>query len=408
MNIQISSTIENLFRNCLDGTEPVRKEVWTADILETGFQSVIKKSMIDVNQCLDIIKKNKKYPILEIEFEKLGINDEMVLEQFTKTYLYLLQDTSFETTVFKKTCDAMYKILSEPTKYYFFVPLYNFDTNYDEIIINEFKITKITPFHFDKITGIYLDKGSDEPTPKYVERTLKYVLEFSGVGNPVIDPKEIYNSFLNALRITDTGTVIFGNAISYNPDGWQGLFAPGIKDSIESSEGYFLKQDKINTLKENLKLLKLLDSNSDNVRYLIYSIRRFNYIYQSKLVEDDITDLMISLETLLNFEPYEVTDKTSLRAAILLETNDHEKLNCKKFIKKCYGIRSEIVHGKKRKTKILKNDYQLTDAEIRAELQNYVRTAITRMLNLQLTYNSQIAVLEKIDEYTLDRSISLF
>lgn len=407
MSIQISSEIEDLFRDCLDGIEPVRKEVWTGVISKIGFPRIKKKLLIDVSQCLEVIIRNNKYSILETKFEKLGIADDMVLEEFTKTYLYLLQDTSFEKTIFEKTWNVMNKILDESTKYYFFVPLYNFDTDYDEITINEFKITKITSFHFDKITDINLEKGDNEPIPKHVEKKLNYVLEFSGVGNPIIDPKEICNIFLNALRITDTGTVIFGNPISYNPEGWQGKFAPGIKDSVVPAKEYFLKEDKINTLKENLKLLKQLDPNSDNNRYLKYSIRRFNYIYQNELVEDNITDLMISLETLLNFEPYEVTDKTSLRAAILLESNDAKKLNCKKFIKKCYAIRSEIVHGKKRKTKIFQNDYQLTDTEIRVDLENYVRTTIIKILNLHLKYNSQSNVLDKIDEYTLDRTKTL-
>jgi len=407
MSMQTSSEIENLFHDCLHEINPVMKEVWTGDISKNGFQRVKKKLVIDINQCLEIIKKNDKYLILDTEFEKLGINDEMMLENFTKTYLYLLQDTSFEKIFFDKTWELMNKILDEPNKFYFFVPLYNFDSDYSEIILDEFKITKISSFHFDKITDINLEKGDDEPIPKHVARKLKYVLEFSGIGNPGIDPKEIYNSFLNALRITCAGEVIFGNPISYNPDGWQKRFSPGMKDSVILDGNYFLKEDKISILKQNLNLLKQLDVNSDNVRYLEYSIRRFNYIYQNKVVEDNITDLMISLETLLNFEPYEVTDKTSLRAAILLESNDNEKLNCKFFIKKCYHIRSEIVHGKKRKAKVLRNDSQLTDMEIKVELENYVRTAIIKILNLHLKYNSQSNVLDKIDEYTLDRSKTL-
>ena len=405
MSILVSSNIEDSFRDCLDEIESVREEVWTSEISVDGYVKTIKKSMINVSQCLDAIKRNKKYSIMETEFEKLGIKNEMILEEFTKTYLHLLKDTTFNKTFFAKIWDVMNKILTEPTKYYFFVPLYNFDTDYEEINIDDFKITKITSFHFDKITGIYLAKGSDEPTTRYVERTLKYVLEFSGIGNPGINPEDLYANFLNALRLTNKGSVLFGNYVSYNPDGWQGQFRPPIKDSVlDDTKKYFLKEKEIGTLKKNLELLKQLNSNLDGIRYLKYSMRRFNYIYQNNVVEDNITDLMISLETLLNYQPYEVTDKTSLRAAMILEPNDAEKLNCRKFIKKCYGIRSEIVHGKKRKTRIHKNDHELSDDEIKIELENYVRTAIIEILNLNLKYGSQSNILEKIDEYTLDRS----
>lgn len=408
MSLQTSSEIENLFHDCLNNINPIMKEVWTSDISTEGTQRLIKKPIIDVDQCLESIKRNKEYSSLENEFEKLGISDDMILENFTKTYLHLLQDTSFDKTLFDKTWKVMNQILDESNKFYFFVPMYNFDSDYTDIKLDEFKIKKITSFHFDKITDINLEKNDDEPIIKTVEKKLKYVLEFSGVGNPTINPKAMYNSFLNALRITDNGPVIFGNHISYNPDGWQQRFAPGIRDSvILSYDEYFLKEDKISKLKENLKLLKKLDEKSDSIRYLDYSIRRFNYVYQNEVVEDNITDLMISLETLLNFEPYEVRDKTSLRAAVLLESDDNEKLNCRKFIKKCYDIRSEIVHGKKRKAKIMKNNIQLTDAEIQIDLTNYVRTAIVKMLHLHLEYASQSNVLDKIDEYTLDRTKTL-
>ena len=413
MSLQTSSEIESLFHDCLNNVNPIMKEVWTSDISTEGIKRLIKKPIIDVGQCFGLIKRNKEYSSLENEFEKLGISDDMMLENFTKTYLYLLQDTSFDKTsfdktLFDKTWKIMNQILDDPNKFYFFVPMYNFDSDYTDITLGEFKIKKITPFHFDKITDINLEKSDDEPFVRTVEKKLKYVLEFSGLGNPTIDPKAMYNSFQNALRITDNGPVIFGNHISYNPDGWQQRFAPGIRDSvILSYDEYFLKEDKISKLKENLKLLKQLDEKSDSIRYLGYSIRRFNYVYQNEVVEDNITDLMISLETLLNFEPYEVRDKTSLRAAVLLESDGNEKLNCRKFIKKCYDIRSEIVHGKKRKAKIMKNNIQLTDAEIQIDLINYVRTAIVKMLHLHFEYGSQSNVLDKIDEYTLDQTSNL-
>ena len=113
---------------------------------------------------------------------------------------------------------------------------------------------------------------------------------------------------------------------------------------------------------------------------------------------------MISLETMLNNQRYEIRDKTSLHAAILLEDNDNEKINCKKFIQKCYDIRSEIVHGKKRVTKIKENEEVLSDDKIKEKLENYTRKAIAKMLKLQIKFKTQDEVLNRIDRFILNRS----
>ena len=407
MSIQISSDIENRFHNCLEKINLITKDVWTADISD-GWQRTKKKTVIDIDACFDIIKKNEKYTILESEFEKLSI-DEMMVEEFTKTYLYLSQNTVFEKSFFEDTWKVMNKKLDEPKKFYFFLGLYNFDTDYDEITIGEFKIKKITQFHFDKITSLYFMKGDEEPMVGYAQKKLKYVLEFSGLREETstINPEEIYANFLNALRITDNGSINFGNPHSYNPDGWQGTFAPGRNDSVKDQEKYMLTEEKMKTLKENLKLLNEVKSEfkEERRRYIDYSLRRFNKNFTSKEVEDSITDLIISLESLLNRDPFEVTEKTSQRAAVLIAKNDLNE--CKKFIKNCYGIRSEIVHGKKREIKIKEDVKILTDEEIKNKLEEYVRIVLRKILEFQLKYKTQSDILAKIDQHIMDRSIEL-
>ena len=139
-----------------------------------------------------------------------------------------------------------------------------------------------------------------------------------------------------------------------------------------------------------------------------YAIRRFHYIHREIEVEDQITDLMISLEAMLNREKYEVTDKTSQRAGFILEKEDRAKLECTKFLKNCYGIRSEIVHAKKTDTKLrVSNDVILTDYQVKEKLEEYVRNAIQIILKLQNSYGSQQEILLKIDEASIDRSKSI-
>jgi hypothetical protein len=263
--------------------------------------------------------------------------------------------------------------------------------------------------------------------------------------------------------LTTSGCVKLGNWYGYSPLGWQADYLPGhVESEMVTGKPYLLKKDDVQSFKEKFQLLEHLKTNFklEKIRYLEYSIRRFNYIYRESEVEDHITDLMISLETMLNIQPYEVTDKTSLRAAMILEENDDQKENCQKFIKKCYSIRSEIVHGKARKEKIkeinknlsdndikeilsiekiiqsLNNDEinqiknkellnilsrkeikehvpskfqkELSDDEIKEKLETYVRKAIFHVLKLQTKYDTQDNMLKKIDSFTLDRNKNLF
>jgi hypothetical protein len=137
---------------------------------------------------------------------------------------------------------------------------------------------------------------------------------------------------------------------------------------------------------------------------------------------------MISLEVLLNREAFEVKEKVTTRAATILEDDDSKKPNCKKFIQNCYDIRSEIVHGKKRKTIVkddaicdcshIKEDHEegeydeclvedcdckkfddktLSDQEVKEKLENYTKKAIIKFINLQIKHENQQEILEKID-----------
>jgi len=167
-----------------------------------------------------------------------------------------------------------------------------------------------------------------------------------------------------------------------------------------------LGKEHIDFLKEIYSLLNKIhaDFSEEKIRYLTYSIRRFHYSYQDNKIVDNITDLMISLETMVNNQPHEIRDKTSLRAAVILEDSDDEKIICKRFIQKCYDIRSEIVHGKKRNTKIKENEKTLSDEEIKAKLENYTRKAISKMLKLQIKFKTQDEVLYRTDRFILNRS----
>ena len=145
----------------------------------------------------------------------------------------------------------------------------------------------------------------------------------------------------------------------------------------------------------------------EKIRYLKFTIRRFQHIFHESEIEDNITDLMISMEAMLNNEPFEIRDKTSRRAGFFLEESGQKRIECRDFIRKCYDIRSEIVHGKKRETKIKEDERDLTDSEIQNKLEQYVRKSIKKILKLQNEYGSQEQILAKIENSIIDGNQSI-
>jgi len=410
-----------LFRTCFEDISKDQKDRyfqnrWISEIVAEKF-TTIQKPILNQKICREKIERNRNYFELKKIFstipfiKKLDNKEPNLLEEFIDTYFYLAQKTEFDEIYFLKSCSILEKHITQEyfDKLYFFTPIYDFDAEFESIEIGEFKIKKIEPKQFDRITNINLYDGIREPFINFEQKKLKYVLSFSieNSSTSTIDPKKTSENILSALRLTTEGSIYFGNFYGYHPLDWQGSYFPGIKETtIKTVHPYFLKQEHIDSFKEIYSLLNKIHTDFDveKIRYLIYSMRRFEYSYRDHLVEDNITDLMISLETMVNNQPYEVRDKTSLRATILLEDNDEEKINCKKFIQKCYDIRSEIVHGKKRDTQIKENGKILSDEEIKEKLENYTRKAVSNMLKLQIKFKTQDEVLNRIDRFILNRN----
>jgi len=447
---------------------------WTSETENGKYKQSILKSILNQKLCRSKFEMTQTYSDLKEEFSKIPLISESknesstLLDEFIETYFHISQKITYDENNFLTVCQILDEHISNEysKKRYYCTPLYNFDSDFENIELGEFKIIKILPKYLDRIASIDTHVGDEQPFLFYPLKQLKYVLTFYVDAKPEdrVNPYSIPSIFLSALRLTKSGYVKLGEPHGYHPLDWQtkNIF-PGRKTYQQlSNELYFLTEEDIIPLKENFQNLKKLHSDFDKekIRYLEYSIRRFDYIYRDELIEDHITDLMISLEAMLNYQPYEISDKTSLRAAMILEEDDQKKRDCQKFIKKCYDIRSEIIHAKKRQAKIkeikevlsdieinkilsnekikkiltqdeidkilakefknilskeeikevLPDEFKiiLDDDEIKNRLESYVRKAISQILFLHLKYETQEKVLNKIDHFTLNRSEILF
>jgi len=85
------------------------------------------------------------------------------------------------------------------------------------------------------------------------------------------------------------------------------------------------------------------------------AVRRFNLGYERSRVEDKLIDYMVGFEALLlpGVEG-ELGYRMSLRAAALLGEGPHDRAAVQRNVKKAYTLRSDIVHGSRKKHKRIK------------------------------------------------------
>ena len=430
--------IGNVLTEIIDETKSDISE----DIYQNRWKSIFQDDQITFNKdnFLDIklayqkISSGSRFKELEQMFLE---NDEIKnanlqkedFGDFIQTYFYKINKYEFYDETFRETCVALERRIKRKysKKSFFFIPLWSFSSEI-EFEIENFKVRKVTPNEFDLINGIVFLHGDEKPTIGYFVYSLKYVLEFE-IDKPekAFDPINYANIFLDSLRILKKGNVNFGSFYQFHPDDWISGKRPadrepnimyGKKMDLNQTDEIGLKSlfSELKKLNETSKCqnhisfekeCKACEKKFEKIRYLKFAIRRFQHIFHESEIEDNITDLMISMEAMLNNEPFEIRDKTSRRAAFFLEESGQKRIECRDFIRKCYDIRSEIVHGKKRETKIKDDERDLTDSEIQNKLEQYVRKSIKKILKLQNEYGSQEQILAKIENSIIDGNQSI-
>ena len=403
-------------------TDEIYKDKWSSVFIKGVFKKPQRTKKLDTAKATAIIKRRNDFNELKNTFFDVPLIKNLensypnLLDEFILTYLETTQELQFDEDRFKEICDALEERITEKynEKYYFFTPIYGLDSISENIELDDvFRIENITSKQFDIISN--LDISSDEQAPliDYDVKQLRCVLVFSSErkNGVTVDPKGKSLDVLTALRLASKGLIAFGAFYGFEPQNWtfyggNTLLKKGKAPDLIPNEKYNLAKSVIEQVQKILINLKTLNEKckEDNIRYIKHAIRRFRYIYRAEFVEDKITDLIISLETVMSNSPIEIGLNASLRTAMLMTKNDSETEYYKKFIKKCWSIRSEIVHGKKREEKIKKNNRVLDDSEIQKELERIVRTILKKIMSLHLRYGSQEIILNTIDEVVINRT----
>ncbi len=91
-------------------------------------------------------------------------------------------------------------------------------------------------------------------------------------------------------------------------------------------------------------------------RRIFIALERFNLAYEKKRFEDNIIDYVIAFEALFGTMQNHIEMEIGLKAGFLVGDSKEEITEIYKFMRDIYGLRSSIVHGKKKK-KINKRVY---------------------------------------------------
>jgi hypothetical protein len=311
-------------------------------------------------------------------------NAERCIVQFIQQVYLDTANTSFDPTIFNEHYEAFEELFySDTMRFVDTVRLNNFESEVEEIILEAGLAIKRLPqvqdvqtkmqelryrphIHYSrsefvierrytqqKIVGGF----APDPSPEQVERELNK----SG---------DLFDLVIKTLRVLKSSGVYREHGITTETL----TFRPyaGISSRISSLENTVLGDKcKLNAQEANeLKALYAKTKQANNQTFKIAS-SRLGFGMERRLDVDKLLDFMIGLESLyLPDGNDELTFRLSLRVAFRVNHDMTERKNLFKFLKKMYGVRSKIAHGKKHE--LTKEDISKTEQILRQSLKIYL------------------------------------
>ena len=171
-------------------------------------------------------------------------------------------------------------------------------------------------------------------------------------------------------------------------------------------EGYApmikIYENEINTMQTFFDLIQSIRNQPHDKKSLLSrvnnAIKWLSYSRRTLQPHDRIIYLNIAMETLVSEQNSEIGYKIAHRIANLVGETDHERSKIYTIIKKCYNIRSEIVHGNS------KDDISLRKTFV---IQEIVRVLILKCISLdQNGYKKYHVFLNHLDQCLVNHELS--
>jgi len=426
MTIEINQTQSGLFNDLFKEVQKKQINLKKIDELKILPQfKVCRNILVQIRK--KQIKKEKNKPTLQII--ELHLQD--LLIEYMKLY-----DQTFKKKYFIIVLKHYFNYLeNEQNKLFYFSPLYNFEFDANEFLIDEFiKIRKIS----DDEQKYLLDYYEKFSPIKISIKKIKYVFLIS-IKNDADDPgnlaREKIIQTINKFKIIKHGDIHSGGLYNFEKsENWNpnNKFARILIEPVDifSRDKYFLKKkhskkfqillkkiskrypmlkinNNINNITENKKIENYLDKYDG---YFDRVIRRFSSALEKNDESEKIVDLVLTLEILLVSSAGDSTLKLSQRTALFIGKNKNEKLEIWRYIPPFYSFRSGQVHESIDRTMKLKNLPEITKNDAIKKLEIWSRRSILQMIFFSQERGSSKftakQLYKKIDEAMFDKILN--
>ena len=329
--------------------------------------SGILRSKIDEfrssRKIFDYITTNNLSPFKKLTFEEdlrymPSISRNLIADFISRIIeLSILETNSnFNPVLFDKAYSELEEfLLADTFKYKILTSLYGPKGNVDEIILPnavikkaDYKIAKMFCLHYPHINMM----GQEMMENDYyieIERTIEKIMWREQMRN---EP-EIIPSIFNQLVLSNFGNIELGKFL-YISDAWPIIRTQTMIESFEANRYskynkfiYEITEKSKNSIIEKSKKLSGIDFEKldDSIKASLKRLKKSKSTFD---IEDKIIELTLSIEYLINTQNFEVTLQLCLKIIKLYsDSNQDEKLF--KALKEFYDLRSNVVHGKKKK-----------------------------------------------------------
>ena len=258
-----------------------------------------------------------------------------------------------------------------------FAPIKNFDCGVDSIDLGN--LLSIVKFSEKEVSE--LEENFEQPHSSVKREEFEKVANFFHLRRR-FEEKEltsaldgtsgIFDNVIDALRVFQKGIVWFDLVYSVNPIGKSERFPKPIYSSYPLDR---LGDWNYNLSKENALAFKGFwkeFSKATKENFVERAVRRFSQSSEKHVVSDQLVDYFISFEVLFS-DGEGITDKIARRTAVLLKKDRGSRIETYSDMKKGYGQRSNIVHGRRIEHKKIWECSQVTEKYLRNCLRKIIK-----------------------------------
>lgn len=362
-------------------------------------------NLSEFNSLSDYINKDKRLILLR----KIDENqNQHVPHSALFRFLFQLAEKTGSFKFNSQAFDKLYKeyedyLYLDTINYQCFSIMINFQSNVEKIkLSNGLVIKKISNIERRKIWRMRTTREFDMFSIDWIIQIQDKVKR--GEKFAYKHASRNFNDLITALRLFKVGIVGYKHIYSYPLSRWDETIRTNLVERKFSGKKYILSKSEVHKFKKWWKEFRRY-KNLMTKKGIEIAIQRFNYAYERVSLEDKLIDYIIAFESLLLTGHPEKRFRFALNGALLLGKEIKElkerylyMKKAREFLYEAYDLRSNIVHGSKKKIKEIKiNNNKIPIHEFIEAIENYLRKSIKIYLKISNRQGKK-EILKKLDD----------